>query len=227
MHFIKVAPPGAIMSVVGDSYNYPRFLRYMCNELKSAILARPGKFVARPDSGYPPDQAEYTMDALWNGFGGTVNANGYREINPKVGSIYGDWINYAMLRSILTRIATFDKYAIGTGNIIFGSGGGLLQQITRDTHKFAFKACQITTASQGTYPVFKRTGDKSSKTIGKMMVVLDSNGDHETIAYDENRLDENQLQVVYEAGFLIKDFSWEEVRANVQKAKDTYINSLL
>lgn len=222
-HFLLTAPLNSIKSIVGDSYDYDRFLKYLGTDLKSIIMAQTGKVVARPDSGYPPDQAEKTLQSLWSNFGGNINEFGYKELNPKVGCIYGDWINYSMMNQILTRVSTFDKFAIGTGNIIFGSGGGLLQQFTRDTHKLAMKACERTDVNGNVSPVYKITGDKSSKQLGKMMVIINKDGDHETIAFDENRKEENQLQIVFEDGVLIKDWTWPEIRSNVQKEKEKYM----
>ena len=59
-----------------------------------------------------------------------------------------------------------------------------------------------------------------------MMVVLNDKGEHETIAYDESRKDEDQLVLIFENGKIVKDWTWDEVRANVQKAKDAYVAEL-
>ena len=225
-HCLKIAPSAAVKSIVGDTYNYDRYLGYLNNELKPLILQQEGKVVARPDSGSPPHQSSKTLFSLWKGYGGTTNALGYKELYKKVGCIYGDSINKAMCREILTKLVVFDGFAIGTGNIIFGSGGGALQQFSRDTHKMAFKLCEITTESEGTYPVYKITGDKSSKQYGKLMVVLNDAGEHETIAYDESRKDEDQLVLVFENGKIVREWTWNEVKSNVQKAKDKYIAEL-
>ena len=89
-----------------------------------------------------------------------------------------------------------------------------------------FHAFEGVVESEGTYPIYKVTGDKSSKQLGKMMVVLNDKGEHETIAYDESRKDEDQLVLIFENGKIVKDWTWDEVRANVQKAKDAYVDEL-
>ena len=65
---------------------------------------------------------------------------GFRVLDPHVGVIYGDGINTKSIGEICK--AVFEAgYAMS--NIIFGMGGGLLQQLDRDTHKFAFKCSAV------------------------------------------------------------------------------------
>jgi nicotinamide phosphoribosyltransferase len=54
----------------------------------------------------------------------------------KVGVIYGDGINYDSIHQILWNITT---RGFSTDNIVFGCGSGILQQVNRDTMKFAIK----------------------------------------------------------------------------------------
>lgn len=53
-YLLKKFPDG-ILSVVSDTWNLWRVLTDYCVQLKDEILARDGKLVIRPDSGYPPD----------------------------------------------------------------------------------------------------------------------------------------------------------------------------
>lgn len=228
-HFLTQAPKDKIVSMVGDSYDYDQFLKYFCGELKPYVLARSARTVARPDSGYPPQEAIKTLRKLNHEYGSKANKLGYYELNPKVGCIYGDWISYEMMNAVLFQVCTIDQFALGTGALIFGCGGALLQQVTRDTHAMAFKACEITLDENGqdvTYPVFKTTGSKPSKRLGKMMVLKDEDEEFVTVPYDEDKAEHNELKVVYENGELVLDLTWEQVRANVQEAKDAYWKQL-
>ena len=54
--------------------------------------------------------------------------------------IWGDGIDYEMLCTILH---TLMEHSWSADNIGFGSGGGLLQKLNRDTQKCAFKCSSI------------------------------------------------------------------------------------
>ena len=55
--------------------------------------------------------------------------------------IWGDGIDYEMICTILSTLANAGWSA---DSIAFGSGGGLLQKLNRDTQKCAFKCSAIT-----------------------------------------------------------------------------------
>lgn len=75
-------------------------------------------------------------------FGSSWNEKGYREVDPHVGAIYGDGIFYNRAQEILSKLAGMG-YA--SNNIVFGSGGLLLNQFSRDTLGMAIKAtyCEV------------------------------------------------------------------------------------
>lgn len=52
--WIKKFPKG-ILSVVSDTFDLWKLITYILPRLKEEIMARDGKLVIRPDSGYPPD----------------------------------------------------------------------------------------------------------------------------------------------------------------------------
>lgn len=143
------------VSIVFDSYDLWRAIEeYACGLLKDQIMARDGKVVIRPDSGDPPliicgnpsaDTLPEQMGVLRlldRGFGSDFNDLGFREICEKVGTIYGDAIFYERAVNILSKMAGMG-YA--SNNIVFGSGGLLLNQWSRDTLKMAIKAtyCEV------------------------------------------------------------------------------------
>lgn len=133
--------PTGLVAVVSDSYD----IYYACRELwgkklKDAVLARDGVLIVRPDSGYPPDVVVRVLQILGDAFGCETNAKGYKVLNPKVRIIQGDGIDYEMMDKVL---AAMKINGWSADNIAFGSGGGLLQKMDRDTQKFAFK-CSAT-----------------------------------------------------------------------------------
>ena len=153
-NMLMVYPTG-IVSIVSDTYNlWKTITDYYCGSFKEAILGRDGKVVVRPDSGDPPniicgDPAGETLEEqmgvlrlLDRGFGSTFNTKGFRELDPHIGCIYGDAIFYERAQQILSRMAGMG-YA--SNQIVYGSGGLLLNSWSRDTLKMAIKAtyCEV------------------------------------------------------------------------------------
>ena len=102
-------------------------------------MSRPGTVVFRPDSGDPIEVDLKLLNILWDVFGeyGTINEDGYKLLPSQVRLIQGDGIDREMLNKILDTLIA-NKFS--ADNIVFGSGGGLLQKFDRDTCKFAIKA---------------------------------------------------------------------------------------
>ena len=150
-HMLKTYPEG-IVSIVSDTYNLWEVLTHHTKELYSEIVNRAGKVVFRPDSGDPikiicgdpdavPDSPEYLgcLRLLENMFGSTVNEKGYKELNPKVGLIYGDGMYLQRYEAMLARMKEMGWAA---SNLIIGVGS-LLRSHTRDTLGFALKATYV------------------------------------------------------------------------------------
>ena len=76
------------------------------------------------------------LDILGNKFGTTVNGKGYKMLPAYLRVIQGDGISYETLGEILDNMK---KHKWSADNLVFGSGGALLQKLNRDTQKCAFK----------------------------------------------------------------------------------------
>lgn len=77
------------------------------------------------------------VQCLWEIFGGTVNAKGFKELDSHIGLIYGDSITPARAIAILNGLRA--KGFCST-NVVFGIGSFTYQYTTRDTYGFAVKA---------------------------------------------------------------------------------------
>lgn len=64
------------------------------------------------------------------------NSKGFKQLPPYLRIIQGDGISYETLTAILEAMK---KHNWSAENIVFGSGGALLQKLNRDTQKCAFK----------------------------------------------------------------------------------------
>lgn len=132
----QFAKPGSIVAVVSDSYDIFHAIReHWGKTLREEVIRSGATLVVRPDSGDPVAVVHQSLELLDEAFGHTVNGKGYKVLNH-VRVIQGDGINPDSIRAILERV-TSAGYA--TDNVAFGMGGGLLQQLNRDTQKFALK----------------------------------------------------------------------------------------
>lgn len=129
---------GRIVAVVSDSYDLDAAVTGIWGgALRDKVRTRAGTLVIRPDSGDPIETPLRTVQTLWEKFGGTVNTKGFRVLNPHVRVIQGDGMNITNIARLVDRMVQ-EGFAID--NIAFGMGGGLLQQVNRDTLCFAMKA---------------------------------------------------------------------------------------
>lgn len=76
------------------------------------------------------------IELLWNIFGGTINEQGFKVLDPHIGAIYGDSITLDRQIQIYERLAA---KGFASTNIVLGVGSYTYQMNTRDTLGFAAK----------------------------------------------------------------------------------------
>ena len=203
------AYPEGLVAVVSDSYDiYNACENIWGGLLKENILKRNGTLVVRPDSGNPEEVVLKVIEILGEKLGYTLNEKGYKVLHPNIRVIQGDGVNYASIGSILENLAANGWSA---DNIAFGMGGALLQKLDRDTQKFAFK-CSNAVVNGKNVEVFKDpiTDKGKASKKGKLKLVKDDHH-YKTISADEAGKD--VLEPVFENGYLLKEYSFEMVRA--------------
>lgn len=176
-----------IFAVVSDSYDLWNAIDNIWgNELKAKVEQTGGTLVIRPDSGDPAKVVREALERLAVKFGTTTNSKGYKLLPSYIRLIQGDGINPASLAKILD---TMMQAGFSADNVAFGMGGGLLQQVNRDTLSWAMKASAIyktTDEGEAWYDVFKdpiTSHNKRSKK-GRLALVETDNG-IKTIREDE------------------------------------------
>jgi|694.fasta_scaffold32781_11 nicotinamide phosphoribosyltransferase len=88
---------------------------------------------------FTPDQIG-VIELLWDVFGGTVNEQGYKVLDPHIGAIYGDSITIDRADEICKRLAS---KGFASTNVVLGIGSFTYQYNTRDTFGFAMKATYV------------------------------------------------------------------------------------
>jgi nicotinamide phosphoribosyltransferase len=153
-------------------------------------------------------------------FGSTVNEKGYKELNPKIGLIYGDSITYERCDAICKQLKA-KGYA--TNNVVFGIGSFTYQYNTRDTFSIACKATHVIVNGES-FNIFKDpvTDDGTKKSACGLLRVDRIEGAHGSalVLRDKVSVEEEDgglLEVVFENGKLVKEFNFEDIRARVQQ----------
>lgn len=200
------AKPGSLVAVVSDSYDlFNAVTNIWGKELKQEVINSGAIIVIRPDSGNPPEIVLETLKRLDATFGSVYNKRGYKVLNH-VRVIQGDGINEDSIREILRRAT---EAGFSATNVAFGMGGALLQQVNRDTQKFAYK-CSMTTVDGVDIDVFKDPitdpGKRSKR--GELDLVIKM-GKYETV---RGPVLGSQLITVFENGKVLKEYSLNEIR---------------
>lgn len=206
----QFAKPGSLVAIVSDSYDIFKACELWGTELKDEVINSGATIVIRPDSGHPETVVLEVVRKLDQYFGSVTNAKGYKVLN-NVRVIQGDGINEQSIRGILLNLK-FAGYS--ADNVAFGMGGALLQQMNRDTQKFAMKASAACINGKW-IDVFKDpvtdTGKRSKK--GKLTLVTTKFGNIQTIReQDIDSGDYVMLETVWENGRLLRDQSFSELR---------------
>lgn len=218
----RFAKPGAIVAVVSDSYDIFQAIReHWGTTLRDEVIRSGATVVIRPDSGDPVAVVHQCLELLDESFGHTVNGRGYKVLNH-VRVIQGDGINPNSIRAILERV-TSAGYA--TDNIAFGMGGALLQQLNRDTQKFALK-CSAARVDGQWIDVYKDPiTDKGKQSKRGRMTLLRHReyGSFKTVPVPPSAASiaevaipngfEDALVTVWKDGRLVNDWSFADVRA--------------
>jgi nicotinamide phosphoribosyltransferase len=203
--------PHTIVSIVSDGYSIWELAKHYCTTLKQEILESGIQLVVRPDSGDPVTVILGLLKMFDEHYGSIVNSKGYKVLNV-VRILQGDSLSTPEDFERIMIAVENAKFSIE--NMVFGQGGGLLQQVNRDTYKFAMKTCAAEV--NGVWvDVFKDPitdqGKRSKK--GRLTVAKNLIGEYQTIRIEE--LDTNHTEVmetVWVNGQLLVDHSVDDIR---------------
>ncbi len=223
----QFAKPGSLVAVVSDSYDiYRAIAEHWGKSLRDEVIRSGATLVVRPDSGDPAEVVMRSLELLDQAFGSTLNGKGYKLLKH-VRVIQGDGVNPQSIRAILERVVAA---GFAADNIGFGMGGALLQQMNRDTQKFALK-CSAARVQGRWIDVYKDPVTDAGKTSQRGRLTLlrhRDDGSYRTVAIPEGVDDaeamtlpagwEHAMQTVWENGRLLRDWSFAEVRARSEQA---------
>lgn len=210
---LEVHKSSALIACVMDSYDvYKATSAVTSGEFKEKIESDDYPiFVLRPDSGEPLEVITKMLEILMNNnVKHTINSKNLIVFN-KYRILYGDGITPEVIESILLAAV---RLGFAPDNFAFGSGGDLMQNITRDTQKFAIK-CSVIGKSDGTFVnVFKDPiTDPGKKSKAGRLDLVEIYGTPTTVPYGSGG--DSLLKPVIQNGVLKCRTTLEKVRSNL------------
>lgn len=240
-YFMDQFPTG-ILSIVSDTFDLWKLITEYLPANKEQIMSRDGKLVIRPDSGDPVDiicgeqvisrdyrdvvenaQLDLThpkykgvIELLWDIFGGTINEQGFKVLDPHIGAIYGDSITLDRQIQIYERLAA---KGFASTNIVLGVGSFTYQMNTRDTLGFAAKGAWFETDGKG-YDIYKDpiTDDGTKKSLkGLVQVVMENEEYQVNTQCTWEQEGQGILQTIFEDGKFYNQTSLTSIREKINE----------
>ena len=151
------------------------------------------------------------IELLWDVFGGTINEQGYKVLDPHIGAIYGDSITIDRADEICRRL---EAKGFASTNVVLGIGSFTYQYNTRDTFGFAMKATYVEVNGEAR-EIFKDpiTDDGTKKSATGLLSV--HNGDGAYVLKDRTSWlgeDTGDLQIIYKDGKFHNATTLDEIR---------------
>ena len=212
-------PEAPIMSFVADSYDIYNFTEKVTQPnswIRETIESRPNqKFVIRPDSGEPLEVISKMLEIMEQNEVFDREIDGFK-VSSNYGILWGDGITPNTIEDILTMVM---EKGYAAENFVFGSGGDLMQNHTRDTQKFAIKCSSITIESDDELievDVFKDPITDPGKQSKKGRITTYYNKENDIYFVDTIEKDFESsvdiLETVFKNGEIIKEYSLQEIR---------------
>jgi nicotinamide phosphoribosyltransferase len=218
--------PEGIVACVSDSYDIFNAVRNLWGgALREKVLQRKGTLIIRPDSGDAVAVLEELFKIVAEVFGYEVNRKGWKTTVPCVRFIQGDGVNYYTIQNITGQLT---RKGWSQDIWSYGMGGALLQQVNRDTLRFALKCSAIDRAGKwhNVYKNPKTDPTKASKGgrfnlvhNGKEFVTVEV--DNHAPNPDISAAGTNVLETILEDGKLLRDMTLQQVR-DIAATYDTY-----
>lgn len=202
--------PTGLVACVSDSYDIYAACRDLWGDkLCERVLSRDGCLVVRPDSGDAKQVVPKVLSILGDRFGYSTNSKGFKVLNPHVRVIQGDGIDIQSLGDILWAV---EDGGWSADNIAFGSGGGLLQKVNRDTQKFAIKCSAVEINGEWRDVMKDPVTDPGKRSkAGRLALVRDDDGQLKTVRTSAAQGKKNLLEPVFRNGDMLRFDSFIDI----------------
>lgn len=160
----------------------------------------------------PKPTVKGAYELLWDAFGGTINEKGYKVLNPKVGLIYGDSINYDRQKQILSKL---EAKGFTASNLVLGIGSFTYEYVTRDTYGFAMKATYGEVNHIGKEIYKDPKTDSGLKKSAKGLLQVKSGKLKDQCTWGEEK--DSDLITVFKDGKLVVEYTLDDIRNELNK----------
>lgn len=217
-HILEMYPTG-LVSIVSDSWDIQKACKIWGTDLKHYVVPRNGTLVIRPDSGQPEKIVPDCLEILGESFGYKMNDKGYKVLPDSLRLIQGDGITRHTLGGIVDAIL---QRGWSLDNVAFGSGGGLLQRVNRDTQRFAMKCSYVVIDGKGREVCKTPTSDLTKKSKGGRLKLIKKEkivDDNTMVSYKtvpESSHGQDELKVIFRDGQIKSHIHFDQVRKNAR-----------
>lgn len=217
-----LALPNGVVSLVGDTYSILNMVKKIVRNMSGKVISSGCKLVVRPDSS---KDIKHTcaivvelLEELAKIFGERINTLGYRVLTDCVRLLWGDGNNEVSIDAVLEHMMI--NHWAAENMATFGIGGEYHANMTRDTHKFAFK-CSAKERDGVWQDIYKDPDTDPGKASyrGRVGTYL-MDGQVRTLRLDQIERPAHQLpelvdlmEDVYYNGELLRFQTFDEVRA--------------
>ena len=221
----QFAVEGKLFAVVSDSYDiYHAVEKLWGHDFKERILQTGATLVIRPDSGDPVEVTLKVVQSLFKFYGRSVNSKGYHVLPSAIRIIQGDGINCQTIFKILDN---YKAHKVSAENISFGMGGALLQQVHRDTFKFAMKCSAAKIDGQWKNVAKKPVTDMLKFSKSGRLALIQKKDRFLTIPESElQNPEQNFLKPVFQNGVILHQTTFQEIRNRIRSMEYSLFSSI-
>lgn len=176
----------------------------------AVLVKRNRSVLVSGNSGDPFTETEFTLHKIKELLGTTTNRQGFHQLPPYVGVIWGDGMDEVTIPRLFNHVV--DEGFVPQ-SLVTGSGTGLMGGVTRDTQKAAIKASAFAYAD-GTERYVAKTpqGDVSKVSKKGRLALVYKGEEYQTIQETPQMGDANLLTTVFEDGSIVNKQTFAEIR---------------
>jgi nicotinamide phosphoribosyltransferase len=209
-----------VAGLLPDAFDHENAVRNIISkELHDEVAAYPGLVIVRCDSGdavmTPVDTTEWLMEA----FGSTTNSKGFKLLPPNLRVVQGDGLTQ---RTHIEIYDEMERRGLAADNVLCGMGGGLLQQVNRDTLNFGFKANAVKINGEWVGVQKMPTGSQMKRSKAGRLALRYADGDYQTVPRDSIPAEENVLIPVFRDGKILKKWDFSELVERSERPTPEY-----
>jgi nicotinamide phosphoribosyltransferase len=216
-----LADAGAgVAGLLVDAYDHENAVRNIVSkELHKEVASYPGLVIIRCDSGDPVMTPVDTIEWLMEAFETTTNSKGFKLLPANLRVVQGDGLTPLTHAEIYKEM---ERRGFAADNLLCGMGGGLLQQVNRDTLNFGYKANAIKMNGEWIGIQKTPTGSKMKRSKAERLALQYSDGDYRTVPRKSIPETENLLVPVFRDGKLLKKWNFLELIERSERPTPAY-----